>query len=416
MTENITIDIRKAVMALSEALDLVGVDEIQHGKRVAFIAVQCALKLGLDEESCNELFEIGLIHDIGVSETSVHKHLIEDFEWDDENKHCHVGFELIKDYPPLAHYAYPILYHHMPWEKLKDIKLTSRHKRFANIIHLADKVNVLAAPYYGANILEKSDHICSQIERYGLTHFNPSILQAFLSAAQSPAFWIAMESKYIYNFVTDRCLISKPMIVTLEDIQFLAHIFAVIVDAKSKFTSEHSINVAELSYYISDTYGLSQSVCKKIKIAGLLHDIGKLRIPDEILEKNGILTNTERAIINQHSFETYEILRKIPGLEDIAEWAGYHHEKLNQTGYPFQPHAEKISIEARIIAIADIFQALAQKRPYRKSLGSKEIVVILKEMVAKGEIDEMIVSIVEENPEECFAISTAPQSEEYLKA
>lgn len=126
------------------------------------------------------------------------------------------------------------------------------------------------------------------------------------------------------------------------------------------------------------------------------------------------MTEKERAIINQHSFETYEILRKIPGLEDIAEWAGYHHEKLNQTGYPFRPHAEKISIEARIIAIADIFQALAQKRPYRKSLGPKEIVEILHDMANKGEIDEMLVSIVAENPEECYSISMLEQTKELL--
>lgn len=74
MDQTITIDIRKAIIALSESLDLVGVDEVQHGKRVAYIAVQCALQLGVAEDSCNELFEIGLIHDIGVSETSVHNH------------------------------------------------------------------------------------------------------------------------------------------------------------------------------------------------------------------------------------------------------------------------------------------------------------------------------------------------------
>ena len=414
MPQSITIDIRKAVIALSEALDLVGVDEVQHGKRVAYIAVQCALQLGLDKDSCNELFEMGLIHDIGVSETSVHRHLVEEFEWDDETQHCQVGFELIKDYPPLSGYAYPILYHHTPWKKLKDIKLTSRHKRFANIIHLADKVVMLSAPYYGSNILEKSEYICSEIERYKDEHFNPSITQAFLNAAKTPAFWIAMENKYIYNFITDRCLISKSMTVSLDEIQFLAQIFAIIVDAKSKFTSEHSINVGNLAFFISETYGLSRPVSIKIKIAGLLHDIGKLRIPDEILEKNSILNDKERAIINQHSFETYEILRKIPGLEDIAEWAGYHHEKLNQTGYPFQPYAEKISIEARIIAIADIFQALAQKRPYRNSSGPKEIVEILHNMVNRGEIDEMVVSIVAENLDECYAISTLEQTKELL--
>ena len=415
MNKIITIDIRKAVIALSDSLDLVGVDEVQHGKRVAYIAVQCARRLGLDEDSCNELFEIGLIHDIGVSETSVHKHLTEEFEWDRELLHCQVGYDLIKDYPPLAEYAQPILHHHTPWQQLKTLKLSSRHKRFANIIHLADKVSTLASPYYGDNILEKSAYICNEIATKREVHFNPSITQAFLEIAKSPAFWIAMESRYIYNFINDRCLVEKQMCVSLEDIQFLAKIFATIVDAKSKFTSEHSLNVAALSFFIAETYGLSRPVCIKIEIAGLLHDLGKLRIPDEILEKESGLSDKERAMINQHSFETYEILRKIPGLEDIATWAGYHHERLNQTGYPFQPPAEKISIEARIIAIADIFQALAQKRPYRKSLPPQEIAGILQKMVTQGEIDEMVVDIVNENLDMCYTIAILGETDEHFK-
>ncbi len=411
MDQTFTIDIRKAVIALSDALDLVGVDEIQHGKRVAYIAVQCALRLGFDLVSCNELFEIGLIHDIGVSETSVHKNLIDKFEWDNENIHCQIGFELIKDYRPLAEYAYPILYHHTPWEELKNIKLSSRHKRFANLIHLADKANGLAAPYYGSNILEKSDAIIAEIISYQDYHFNSSIIQAFLDVARRPAFWIAMDSRYIYGFVYDRSLMENPINVSLDEIRFLAKIFAAIVDAKSKFTAEHSFNVAALSLFIAESYGMSKSTCIKIEIAGLLHDLGKLRIPDEILDKNGVLTDSERAIINQHSFETYEILRKIPGLEDIAEWAGYHHERLNQKGYPFQPHTEYISLEARIIAIADIFQALAQTRPYRKSLSAPDIAEILHEMVEQGEIDEMVVDIVDENLDKCYAIAVSDSGE-----
>mgnify|MGYP000123053376 FL=1 len=410
MEQLVTIDIRKAVVALSDALDLVGIDEIQHGKRVAYIAVECGKRLGLDVESCNELFEIGLIHDIGVSETSVHKHLLESFEWEDENIHCQVGFELIKDYQPLADYAFPILYHHTPWKKLKDIKLSSRHKRFANIIHLADKVNTFATPYYGEDLLKKIDAISTKIAAEKDRHFNASITTAFLDIATRPAFWIALDSRYLVNFINERSRLENEKQVSLKEVRFLAKIFASIVDAKSKFTAEHSFNVAALSLFIAETYGLSQSVCMKIEIAGLLHDIGKLRIPDDILNKNGTLTDSERAIINQHSFETYEILRKIPGLEDIALWAGFHHETLNQKGYPFHPSAERISIEARIISIADIFQALAQERPYRQSLSTQDIASILHEKVEQGELDEMIVDIVDENLEQCYEIAImAPQ-------
>ena len=405
MDQTITIDMRKAVVALSDALDLVGVDEVQHGKRVAYIAVECGKRLGLDKDSCNEIFEIGLIHDIGVSETSEHKHLIDEFVWENEHIHCQTGFELIKDYPPFTNYAFPLLYHHTPWEKLKNIKISSRHKRFANIIHLADKINTLAAPYYGGDLLKKTDEICAEISKHKSTRFNTSIANAFLDIATCPAFWITLDSRYLANYIDDCYHSEKPREASLQEIKYLAKIFATIVDAKSKFTAEHSFNVAALSYFIGETYGLSQSICIKIEIAGLLHDIGKLKIPDEILDKSGTLTESERAIINQHSYETYEILRKIPGLEDIAQWAGYHHETLNQQGYPFRPQAAKISIESRIISIADIFQALAQQRPYRPSLSTLEISAILHKMVDKGEIDEMIVDIVDENLERCYEIA-----------
>ena len=345
----------------------------------------------------------------------VTKFVLESFEWEDENIHCQVGFELIKDYQPLADYAFPILYHHTPWKKLKDIKLSSRHKRFANIIHLADKVNTFATPYYGEDLLKKIDAISTKIAAEKDRHFNASITTAFLDIATRPAFWIALDSRYLVNFINERSRLENEKQVSLKEVRFLAKIFASIVDAKSKFTAEHSFNVAALSLFIAETYGLSQSVCMKIEIAGLLHDIGKLRIPDDILNKNGTLTDSERAIINQHSFETYEILRKIPGLEDIATWAGYHHERLNQTGYPFQPPAEKISIEARIIAIADIFQALAQKRPYRKSLPPQEIAGILQKMVTQGEIDEMVVDIVNENLDMCYTIAILGETDEHFK-
>lgn len=406
----LTIDMRSAVIALSDALDLVGIDELQHGKRVAYIAVQCAKKLGLDENSCNELFEIGLIHDIGVSKTLEHKHLVEEFEWSEEHIHCQIGFDLLKDYAPFYDYAIPILHHHTRWEALKTLNLSSRQKRFANLIHLADKVCALATPFYGANILEEVENICAVIESKKDCHFNGSLVVAFLDIAKSPAFWIAMEARYIVNFINDWTFSKNPLKISLDEVCFLANIFAFIVDAKSQFTAEHSLNVAALACFMAETYGLSKTTCIKINITGLLHDIGKLRIPDEILDKNGTLNLRERAIINQHSFETYEILRKIKGLEDIAQWAGFHHETLNQTGYPFHPSTNNISIEARIICVADIFQALAQHRPYRNSMTAEEIVNELNIMVAAGEIDEMIVDIVNDNLEKCYEIATSKQN------
>ncbi len=133
---------------------------------------------------------------------------------------------------------------------------------------------------------------------------------------------------------------------------------------------------------------LDEIVCHKLEIAGYLHDIGKLMTPDNILQKPGPLNELERSIMNQHSYETYEILRHIKGLEDIAIWASYHHEGLNGTGYPFHPHQQKLSIECRIISVADIFQALVQDRPYREGCTLEKTIEILDQNVKKGILDK----------------------------
>jgi putative nucleotidyltransferase with HDIG domain len=195
-------------------------------------------------------------------------------------------------------------------------------------------------------------------------------------------------------------------IISLEQLKHLSHILAYIVDQKSPFTAQHSTKVAELAKYIATEYGMPKTQCDMIEVAGLLHDLGKLRTPDEILDKPGSLDELERAIMNQHSYETYEILRHITGLEDIAIWASFHHEGLNGRGYPFHPDQSSITIEARIIAIADVFQALAQHRPYREGMPLDKILNILDEMTEQGKLDPAIVSLVHKKQGQCYKVAS----------
>ncbi len=118
-----------------------------------------------------------------------------------------------------------------------------------------------------------------------------------------------------------------------------------------------------------------------------MHDVGKLCVPDEIVEKAGRLTPLEFSVMERHSFETYQILRHIPGLEQVAEWAAFHHEVLNGHNYPFRRSREHLSPEARIVAVADVFQALAQDRPYRSRQRVEEIPHFLRDFVSHGVLD-----------------------------
>ena len=112
--------------------------------------------------------------------------------------------------------------------------------------------------------------------------------------------------------------------------------------------------------------------------------------------------------MERHSFETYQILRHIPGLEQVAEWAAFHHEALNGHGYPFRRSREHLSPEARIVAVADVFQALAQDRPYRGRQRVEEIPHFLHDFVSHGVLDPDLVAIAIDDLDGSWRAATRP--------
>ena len=143
--------------------------------------------------------------------------------------------------------------------------------------------------------------------------------------------------------------------------------------------------------------GLHDDALVQVEVAGLMHDVGKLCVPDEIVDKPASLTRVEFSVMERHSFETYQILRHIPGMETVAEWAAFHHETLNGRGYPFRHKAEQLSLEARIVAVTDVFQALAQARCYRGPQPTEDIPRILGLFVANGALDPEVVALAGED-------------------
>ncbi|WP_374265470.1 hypothetical protein [Zoogloea sp.] len=149
----VTADLRHVIYALSEALDLVGVDDVAHGKRVGLMAAECGRVLGLAEGEVGFLFDVGMLHDIGVSSTRIHHHLVAQFDWDGSQVHCQVGHALLKGFAPFAGMALPVRYHHTRWDQLPHAGLDAPVLRTANLIYLVDRVDALAAPHYADNSL-----------------------------------------------------------------------------------------------------------------------------------------------------------------------------------------------------------------------------------------------------------------------
>lgn len=182
--------------------------------------------------------------------------------------------------------------------------------------------------------------------------------------------------------------------------------FAKCIDFKDTYTNGHSFRVAKYAALIAERMGLDEQRVTDIYNIGLLHDVGKIAVPDSILGKPTALTKEEFEIISKHAENGYKILKEIEIRPELAIGAGYHHEHIDGTGYPFGKKGDEIPEVAQIIAVADTFDAMNSTRPYRKRMKmsditdemrriagtqlNKEIVDIFLEIVAEGHINDDI--------------------------
>jgi len=141
------------------------------------------------------------------------------------------------------------------------------------------------------------------------------------------------------------------------------------VELRDPYTAGHQRRVAQMAVAIAQELGLSQERQESLRIACTLHDIGKIVVPAEILSKPGRINPLEQELVKSHSRVGYEILKEIDFPEEIADMVLQHHERLDGSGYPAGLQGEAISLEARIIAVADVMEAMTFHRPYRPGLG-----------------------------------------------
>jgi putative nucleotidyltransferase with HDIG domain len=141
------------------------------------------------------------------------------------------------------------------------------------------------------------------------------------------------------------------------------------LESRDPYTAGHQSRVANLACAIATEMGLSKDKIDGIRMAGIIHDIGKLSIPSEILTKPTKLTEIEYSLIKEHCRSGYEILKDVESPWPLAEIVYQHHERMNGSGYPRNLKGDEILMEARILAVADVVEAMASHRPYRPALG-----------------------------------------------
>jgi putative nucleotidyltransferase with HDIG domain len=214
-------------------------------------------------------------------------------------------------------------------------------------------------------------------ERSG-TWFDPQLVRIARSFREDTPWWeslqspdatamaVAVEPQQHTRFVDDKGL------------DEVARAFAEIIDAKSAYTYQHSTNVAKYARATAFELGFEKRDVAVLNRAALLHDIGKLGISSSILEKAGPMTDDERAEMQRHPLYTWEILQRVGAFATFARTAALHHEKLDGTGYPWGVKAEDLDVPARILCVADIYEALTAHRPYRAGLSRDAALKIIR--------------------------------------
>jgi HD-GYP domain-containing protein (c-di-GMP phosphodiesterase class II) len=407
----INIDYDNLIKVIARSLDLVGIDGVYHAQRVAYMASITAKQLGYEKSFIEDVTNAALLHDCGVSSTLEHKHLIDEFLWHGAEAHCHRSYEFLSNCKPLSKFAEYVRYHHTPWQELIEMDLPEEVSLANNLIFLCDRLDALYATardeHSADYVILNRQKLLEKIEERQGSLFDPELSQALLHVARTEAFWMGLRDEYLDSVVARfNPNAGKSEFLELKQVRNIGTFLARIIDAKSKFTNDHSIRVAALARCVASYLGLPEETQDHLELAGLLHDIGKLRVSDVVLEKNGKLTDLERIQVNQHALDTKYVLELLFPNSAIAKWAPSHHEKLNGSGYPFGIAGTEICKEVRILTCCDIFQALTQNRPYRPPMSFDDAYGIMLDMCHRGEIDKEVLEVILANKEELYEISS----------
>lgn len=208
--------------------------------------------------------------------------------------------------------------------------------------------------------------------------FDPEMVRIALVLAESGDLWKGLDDPDLNAKVAALEPEQRHMRASENSVDNICLAFAEIIDAKSPFTYRHSNGVAEAAVQIACWLGLSPREVKLIRRAALVHDIGKLSVSNSILEKPGKLDSEEWKVVRDHPYYTLEILKRIPGFAGVSEDAASHHERLDGSGYWRGYSADQLPLSARILAVADVFDALHAKRPYRDSMRLEKVFEVMR--------------------------------------
>jgi len=238
----------------------------------------------------------------------------------------------------------------------------------------------------------------TEVFRRSGTWFDPELVNTFLKLRHDRAFWQNLVNDDIQYIVQNMAPEDEPLFLTEERLDDITAAFGMIVDAKSPYTYNHSSRVAQYALALSEQLGLAQQRLPFVRRGAFLHDIGKLGVSNDILDKPGKLNDVEWQAMREHARHTEVILLHLSPFAELARVAAAHHERLDGRGYPYGLTADEISMETRIITVADFFDAITAERPYRGAVPVDRAIEIMRNEVSTA-IDEAVLhALIERLP------------------
>lgn len=378
------LNITNVLKTVNSAYERFDKDACLHSLQVAYLTLKICKNLDIDEDTKNSLVIAAYFHDFSAEKTNMCDSLDKYEKGNAVKEHCILGYLLFKFLLPKSDICKFILYHHNTYD-VDYIINNIENPLESNIIKLADDISIYNIFNEQASVNDVIDFLNERSYMY-----NPNYLNRFLDTNAKMAIENVLNESYKENFWKEVDLLNYKVI-TIEDIILC---LAFIIDCKCDITNFHSLSVSNTSCMLGKYFNLSENEYYNLKIGSLLHDIGKIAIPNEILKKEGPLTKAEFEIMKQHVVYTYEILSNLKH-KHILNIASNHHEKLNGKGYP--RGLSDLTLSEKIVAVADIFVALIQKRSYKDGFSKDKVIEILSNCANKGEIDGEVVKKVIEN-------------------
>jgi HD-GYP domain-containing protein (c-di-GMP phosphodiesterase class II) len=409
--------------ALTYALDLASGERAGYTLRCTIIGMHLGKRLGLEQEHAANLFHALLLNGLGTPRERVStcewmgmseslcRHALRGFDWTTvERARVKFLFRYAFQDAPLLHRVLSLT-GLLPRRKLAPALRTRRSftgARLARKLALPPGVSIAmqgmderwdgsgtprGAAYDGTSTLS---HVCcvaqdlaafgdligraeavALIEQRSGSWYDPGVVAAAITMHESGSLWHGLDADDLLSAVAACDPQAEPILCDDDKLETICAAVADVIDSRSSYTALHSHGVAQVAAGIGTEMHLNESEMRTLRCASLLHDIGKLTVPAEVLDHEGPLTETQMSSVRQSPVESYEVLRRIRSFESIALLAQSHHERLDGSGYPHGLQAQQIGKLSRILAMAEAYDALRSPRPYREDHSETEVMALL---------------------------------------